>query len=351
MTDKYVQILTELGFELDAVQPHVTGERHVMKAATTASGKKVVLLGTRIKDGMRVVIKIADDVEGIHEIEHERICRQILPTISFAYGTFLTPEEILYVKKDTYSIFVQRFIETSSQFIDRPLLEQFDIALRAFKMQESAHATTYGHAKLAQTFGSVDASYYLTSFDSFKKDLLAHTPDPRLPKLLNGAAETLALGAKTIEQYSGFLTHVDFVPHNIRVTGNEIYLLDASSLRFGNKYEGWARFLNFMTLYNPELEEALVSYIKLNRTPEESEALYLMRVFRLTEIIWYYADVCSRCNGDLQALNQERVSFWTSVLDAVLHKEKLSPEVREEYQQKRNSLRSPEEKQRQKNLH
>ncbi len=343
--------ISDLGFTLDEMQPHMLGERSIMQAATTASGKKLVLLGTRTSDGARVVIKIARHPAGIREIEQERVYRAKLPEISFAYGTFHTPEELLFINEGKRAIFVQRFIETDSQFIDRPLLEQFDLALKAFKTQESAHATTFGHGAWARTFGSVDSAYYLSMFALFKDALLKQETDPRLAVLLTEAEQALISGKKTLEQYTGFLTHVDFVPHNLRVKDGEIYLLDASSLRFGNKYEGWARFLNFMTLYNPPLEEALVKYVALNRAPEESASLRLMRIYRLTEIIWYYANALSRSDGDLHTLNAARVSFWTSVLEAMLKRQPLSPEIRARYMETRDALRSPEEKERQKNLH
>ena len=72
-----------------------------------------------------------------------------------------------------------------------------------------------------------------------------------------------------IERYSGFLTHNDFVPHNLRVSGKEVYLLDYSSMLFGNKYESWARFLNFMIHHNRPLELALANYVRTNRGEEE----------------------------------------------------------------------------------
>ncbi len=141
------------------------------------------------------------------------------------------------------------------------------------------------------------------------------------------------------------------MPHNIRIVGDDIYLLDHSSLRFGNKYEGWARFLNFMALYNPPLEQALLQYVRENRSSEESESLQCMRVYRLGEIIWYYVSTLAKSSGDLRVLNEKRVAFWTNVLEAILENKPVPEDVLTEYKRTRDSLRTPEERQRQIGLH
>ena len=164
-------------------------------------------------------------------------------------------------------------------------------------------------------------------------------------------SEQLREHEKTIEQYSGFLTHTDFVPHNIRIHDDTIYLLDHSSLTFGNKYEGWARFVNFMTLYNPMLENALVTYVKENRTPEESVSLRMMRIYRLGEIIWYYVQTLEKSTGDLHTLNTARITFWSTVLTHILKDERIPESIITEYKKTRDSLRSDDEKKRQQGLH
>ncbi len=168
---------------------------------------------------------------------------------------------------------------------------------------------------------------------------------------LRQAEHLLLEGVDTIKQYEGFLTHTDFVPHNIRIVGSDTYLLDASSLRFGNKYEGWARFINFMELYNPPLASALVQYVHDNRAPEESASLRLMRMYRLGEILAYYTRAFLNSTGDLRALNHARILFWTNVLQSVISQTPLPEQVRTEYQTVRDQLRSPDEKLRQKDLH
>jgi len=344
-------ILQKLGYVLDTEQPHITGERYLMEAAT--NGRKLILLGRRMKDGIRVVIKTTPDPEGMRGLEHERDCRRILQKINFAYQIFLSPEELLFVKKGKRLIAIQRFIEQESTFIARPLKEQFALSLKAFKAQEAAHATTYGHKRLiSRTFGFMDGRDYLDNFDKFVKNIERELPEEsQLQRLLKKAKSFLLDNRETIEKYNGFLTHTDFVPHNFRVKGHDIYLLDHSSLRFGNKYEGWARFVNWMALYNPPLAEALIAYVGLNRTPEESLSLKLMRIYRLGEIIWYYTSTLKKCSGNLHLLNQERVRLWTNVLEAVLNNTEVSMEILDDYRQKRDVLRGEDEKIRQKDLH
>src|SRR5690606_17976906 len=143
-----------------------------------------------------------------------------------------------------------------------------------------------------------------------------------------------------IEQYCGFLTHTDFVPHNFRIKDDILYLLDFSSLQFGNKHESWARFLNFMTLYNPELESLLIDYVDQNRASEERESLQLMRLFRLGEIITYYVKNVSQSDGSLKTLNQNRVQFWADVLAAEIENKRVSRDIVKNYQTNRDQLRS-----------
>jgi hypothetical protein len=345
-------LLSELGYELAAEQPHLYGERFLMQNVTTASGRKLILLGSRTEDGARVVIKATSDEHGMRELAHERTCRDVLQTIKFAYRIFATPEELLYTKKRGTTISIQRFIPQDAAFLERALSEQFTYALDAFKAQESAHAATYEQANLVEkTFGNMDAKRYLAAFARFRFDILAHVDDERVKDTLARAEEYLAAHERTIEQYCGFLTHTDFVPHNFRIADGRIYLLDNSSLRFGNKYEGWARFLNFMTLYNRGLEIALLTYVRENRTKEESLSLSLMRVYRLGEIISYYVKNTELSSGDLKTLNNARIYLWANVLEATLRGQQVSDDIIDTYTKLRDSLRSEDEKRRQKDLH
>ncbi|MCX6736095.1 MAG: hypothetical protein NTZ13_03365 [Candidatus Parcubacteria bacterium] len=344
-------ILSEFGFTLEERQPHLGGERYLMQAITTESGKKLILVGRR-KDGTRVIIKTTEQISGMREILRERKCRHALKKMKFAYHVFFSPEEILFVKKAGRMIFIQKFIEQDCSFLERTNAEQFRLLLKSFKAQEGARAATYEHFRFARkNFGSIDAEGYLKSFDEFKNKINDRMKDAALEKTLLRAREFLSREKYTIEQYSGFLTHVDFVPHNIRIVGENIYLLDSSALRFGNKYEGWARCINFMALYNPAIEQALIQYVRDNRTEEETLSLRLMRVYRLGEIIWYYVNTLSKSSGNLLVLNKARILFWTHVLEAVLDDKLIPREALENYKNTRDRLRTEDEKDRQRGLH
>lgn len=62
------------GYSLDSEQKHMQGERYLMHAVTTASGRKLILLGTA-PEGIKVIIKATRDGAGKKEIEHEHVSR------------------------------------------------------------------------------------------------------------------------------------------------------------------------------------------------------------------------------------------------------------------------------------
>lgn len=346
-------ILASFGFSIDATQPHISGERFLMHAVTTTSGKKIILLGTS-SDGTKVVIKAAKDAAGKKELTHERNCRDILKKLDFAGEVFHTPKEVAYIQQSGYIITVQRFIDQPCSFLERPLEEQFTLALKAFKGQESAHATTFKHRKLiGKIFGIRNKDVYLNTFSMFEKSITeANLAVPDINTVLSEAKVSLTQNQEIIEQYSGFLTHTDFVPHNIRISAdNTIYLLDHSSLTFGNKYEGWARFINFMTLYNPPLQQALETYVHDNRAPEEAVSLRMMRIYRLGEILYYYMRTLPKSDGDLLRLNTARIHFWKEVLSCVLTKKEVPQHIITAYTTVRDTLRTEDEKKRQQGLH
>lgn len=349
---KFTPLLLALGYSLDERQPHTTGERYLMQAVTTIHGRKLVLLGRDIKTDARVVLKVTSDPSGIEDLAYERRCRAALADMSFAYRHFLTPKELLFVAQDGYVIFIQEYLEQEKPFLELPIERQCELALRAFKEQEGAHATAYRHLKRIQkTFATYHTQDYLETFKKFTVYTTRQMPENReLGALLARAHAELESEGIRIEQYCNFLTHTDFVPHNFRVASGEIYLLDTSSIRFGNKYEGWARFLNYMTLYNPPLADALTKYVRENRSPEESTSLRLMRIFRLGELIRYYAGWLEKTDGNLHLLAETRIHFWSQVLSAVLSGEKMPEAALDAYKQRRDSLRNMEERQRQSEL-
>lgn len=337
---------------LDEHQPHIAGERYLMQAVTTTHGKKIILLGKTLS-GERVVIKATRDRHGMNEIKHERACRQILEKINFARDTFHSPRELHFISKNTFCISITEYIEQTKTFIERPLEEQYNFALTAFQAQEGAHASTWSHlSQIKKVFEVRNSATYLHNFLKFKAYVSFSIPNEiALCETFENSYTLLKDNIGTIEQYTGFLTHTDFVPHNIRIRNNTLYLLDYSSLVFGNKYEGWARFINFMTLYNPPLAIALTKYVQLNRTPEESVALRMMQIYRLGEIINYYVNATEKSDGDLFVLNTARIHFWLSVLTHVYQGTQIPNEIIDRYVATRDKLRSDDEKKRQQELH
>lgn len=344
-------LLSVYGFTLDLLQPHTIGERFLMQAVTTIGGQKLILRG-KDQNSNPVIIKATRDVVGKNEINHERLCRSLINELNFAYNVFAAPTELLHLEEAGFVINIQEYIEQETTFLERPLAEQFIFALTAFKAQEHSRATTGGHVRhISKTFGYKTSTDYLTLCTHFISDISALPVLHPAHALLKEVSARLQSGQERIAQYSGFLTHTDFVPHNFRIKNDQLYLLDFSAIRFGNKHEGWARFLNFMTLYNPALEQALIDYIETNRAAEERESLQLMRLFRLAELITYYTKTLDRSESELLTLNTARIQFWTDALAAELHNTRVSREIVTAYQTTRDTLRSDEEKRRQQGLH
>lgn len=349
--DAYVQdelsqvlpYIDSLGFKLDTTQVHIGGERHLM------SGKKLVLTGTNKEDGHQVIIKVSSDQSGISEIESEHRAREILKSLPFAERPFLFPREEVYGQFGPYRISITAFEDQRQAYIAHSLEEQFFLALRAFAVQEGLQAATYEHTRMIrEAFGIATPEIYLAEFGEFMK--AARTLGEEYSEVKNvfeQATLFLADNYKHIARYTGFLTHTDFVPHNFRINDKGILLLDLPALRFGNKYESWARFLNYMTVHNPTLERMLDTYIKENRATEEYMALRLMRTFKLGELLSYYIGTLDNTEGDLHTLNRERIFFWSEVLRAVLEDTPVSEEIVDAYVSRRNELRSEEELKRQ----
>lgn len=334
--------LQKLGIAIDEEQPHLVGERHLLQTThdVGGGGHKLVLLGIETRSGKRVVIKATSDPEGKKEIEKERRARATITGLNFSYTAFRAPQEFIHTDKAGVRISVTEFIEQTSTFLDRPIAEQFALILKGLKVQEGVHATTYSHAQtIKRAFGSIGADEYIAKAKQY-----AGPGDASALKFLEDKHVR-------IEQYCGFLTHADFVPHNLRIRDGEIYLLDYASIHFGNKHESWARLMNFMLLYNPELERALDQYIKDNRALEEYESLQALRVYKLLFLLYFYRTNLPVTEGSLRTLTEARIAFWTKALVAVQADNPISTADIAAYKQLRDSLRSPEELKRQENLH
>jgi len=352
-------LLLELGIELDGDQVHIGGERYLMSGHTLylAGGKerrgspqKLVLTGKR--GGERVVIKTSSTPMGTLEIRQERAARELLHKLNFASRAFFSPKEIVFVERGPRVMSVIEYIEQDQHFIERPLDEQFFLALRALEAQEGTHATTYAHAATIQdVFGMAGAAEYLRAFEAFRRTVeISDRGNEELASMLERASAFLREHRTTLERYCGFLTHHDFFPHNLRVRGRDIYLLDYSAVYFGNKYESWARFLNYMLQFSPKLEEALSAYVRDNRGPEEYLCLRLMRAYKMGFLLQFYAGNLSKTSNDLHALTRLRIAFWTKALEAILKDQPLPQGAIPEFIAAQEVLRSQEERARQREV-
>lgn len=343
--DHIIKILKTLGFSLDEHQPHISGERYLM----TRGREKFVLLGTQDATGTKIVIKISSHPEGKKEIETEKYARDLLASVSFAKNTLNLPEELYFGVHNGYLLWVTKFVPQDIVFAAHPLEEQFFLALKAFEAQEEFHATTAEHmSTVKHVFPVVTGKNYLDTFDSFQNTILKYCRDEELSNTLNQAKKLLTSNESAIDRYGRHLTHTDFVPHNFRIKDRNIFMLDCAALYFGNKYEGWARFLNYMVIHSPKLELLLNKYLQDNRNQEEYLSLRLMRIFKTAELLNYYAQSLNKTEGDLHVLTKVRIDFWHEVLKSLLNNEHLDKQIIENYTATRNSLRTPEETERQK---
>ncbi|MCA9357299.1 hypothetical protein H6784_02580 [Candidatus Nomurabacteria bacterium] len=332
------------GIELLKTQPHISGERYLM------SGRKIVLIGRQIDSSKKIIIKTSADKPSLAEIEHERITRVTLESLPFAYHPLLAPKELWSEKIGERVIVAAEYIEQPVSYLSLPLEQQFDLILQAFTMLEGVHATTAAHTKSIQNiFGVWRASDYLKSAGDFVAQI-SNTDCIKSPEPYQQAIEILCQSITDVERYCDFLTHDDFALHNFRFNDNKIYLIDHASLIFGNKHESWARFMNYMLLYNRDLEQALVKYLNDNTAPEETASLRLMRIYKALELICYHCQATNNAEGNLRELSKQRVSFWTELLKALISDQPLNENIITDYKNNRDSLRSTEELARQKEL-
>ncbi|MFZ2167321.1 MAG: hypothetical protein WAV50_00455 [Minisyncoccia bacterium] len=339
-------LLRPLGFSLEERQPYVSGERFLM------AGGKLVLAGTATENGMKVIIKASRYADGKAEISSEKRSRDLIRSLAFADKKILIPDELFYGTEGEYVFLITRFISQEKVFVAHTLEEQFFIALSAFEAQESFHATTYEHLRaVKEVFPVLSSTEYLQNFGRLKESTLRLHPDEALRTTLEKAEAFLTANKLIIDQYANYLTHTDFVPHNFRIAEHTLFMLDCvpnySTIHFGNKYEGWARFLNYMLIHSPELEHLLTEYVRDARGEEEYLSLRLMRVYKITFLIDYYARALEKTSGDLLTLTRARLAYWEGALTAILEDHPIAKEVTETYIATRDALRSEEEKERQ----
>lgn len=347
--DTISRLLAPLGFSLDERQPYTSGERYLM------AGGKLVLAGTRDTDGTKVIIKASRTTDDAKEIESEKRSRDLMQTLSFADKKIRLPQELYYGTKGGYVFLIMHFIPQEKVFVAHSLEEQFFIALSAFEAQEAFHATTFEHLRaIKDVFPVLSGAEYLNEFGRLKDSILRLSPDELLRAALERAEAFLKENLITIDRYANYLTHTDFVPHNFRISEHTLYMLDCvpnyATIHFGNKYEGWARFLNYMLVHSPELERLLVEYVRRARGEDEYLSLRLMRAYKIAFLLEFYARSLSKTSGDLHALTLARIAYWREALIAVLEDRPPAKEVTEQYVATRNMLRSEEEKERQRDF-
>jgi hypothetical protein len=335
-------VLSGLGFELEKKQPHIGGERMIL------SQKKLVLLCTEKSTGNRAVAKCSKFKEGIDEIKREKEVRSHLTNVKFALDELALPKEMFFGEKNGYLIFITQYINQEKIFVGYSLLDQFFMALRALERQESFHATTYEHLNIIKnTFDVQTPQNYSEKFDYFIKNINKNCENSQISFLFEKTKKFFDENLKIIETYSYYLIHEDLVPHNFRIENLQIHTLDCASLHYGNKYESWARFLNYMTIHNPELENKLTNYIKNNRGENEYFCLRLMKIFKIAQLMNYHSGLLDKIDGNFLALTKIRLVFWSKFLSRLLEDKKISAAEHSDYIQKRNALRSEEEKERQ----
>jgi hypothetical protein len=168
--------------------------------------------------------------------------------------------------------------------------------------------------------------------------------------VLREALETLKVQKSKIEKYCDFITHDDFVPHNMRVKETDVVVLDHSSLILGNKYESWARFINFMLIFNFDLSRMLSNFVLDNRGKEEYEVLNIMRIYKIGFLINFYAKSIGKTSGKLNELQNFRLEWWTNICRKLMNGEEVSVEESIIHNQKLDELRDEEEKKRQEGI-
>lgn len=331
--------LQEKRFILDDEQVHISGERFLV------SGRKLVLTGKREGDTLPIVIKWSTDMAGVEEIRDEHRRREILNNIHFANRTMRFPKELYFDDAGSSIVLVSEYIAQEKIFVQLPISEQFFFALSALESQEGTHVATHEHERLLLSMGAaMGHDDYLKQFDAWCENIAVRTPSlHKLHGSLKQARAFLHVNRHSIGRYCGILTHTDFVPHNLRVAGRQIFTLDHTSLIIGCKYESWARFINFMALYNPELERMLLRYVKENRGEDEYLCLRAMRIYKLGFLLQHHVAAHEISEGNLHLLTGERITFWTHILNSVLHDTIPSPEIIAHYKSRAIELRTPEE--------
>lgn len=347
--DSVVLILAKAGFALDNENNQV----HIGDERTLISRDKLVLKGRCISDASRVIIKASASVAGIREIERERTCRRCLAEINcnFQPPIFSYPEELGFLQEEGLCISVIKYIDQDIRFLNRTLEEKLNLSLSAFYIQEKV---TVGVVKnligIVDRLGIVTENAYLREFEACLGDALIYSPQNRILRLNRERAVFFFRDRLCyVRGHQGFLVHADFVPNNFRVVGSKISYLDLGAFQFGNRYESWARYLNWMMVWDYQLEGALIKYFDENRGQEDYMCLSAMRALKMGFLIGVYSKHLSELQDDarLYALQSGRLNFWTLALVALIHGNHVPERTALEFAKFQESLRSERERRRQ----
>lgn len=338
------ELLSTIGVTLDEIQPNLIGEKFLMKT------DKFVLNGVYAPEKARVIVKISNHKAGIKELEADRHIAQVVDKLSFSTEKIKTAKEYFYGDLGGYRVMVQEFLDQPEALIKLKLEDQYYISMRGFSVLESFYLAAKSHYKEVKShFPILTGKDYLKTFSKYLKSVHKILNDPSVDSKLDDAYSLFKKHLKLIDKYSTYLVHEDFVPHNFRIYNNILYFIDHEALRFGNKYESWARYVNWMLVQNPPMEEKLVQHVQ-KIGPEDYLNLRMMRLLKCAQLITYYAETLAKTSGDTYTLNLRRFNLWLEVLVALTNDRKLHSSFIEEYKQARDVLRTDDEKQRQKLL-
>jgi hypothetical protein len=337
---RILPVLTQFGFDLDKIQPHLGGERFL------GSADKLVLVGKRVADNKPVIIKLSSELTGKAELNREHAIRTALARHASSHD-LLAPETLLFTDSGGNRVLVSEYLTQDQNFASRPLEEQFRLALTAFEAQGRILLDSPSSETLRDVLPIVESPDYMRSFAGFVERTMAQG-DPRaaLTLLLRKAARFLDQNRDALGRDCGVLAHSDFVPHNFRVVSGKIYFLDHASFLFGNRYESWARFTNNMTSRNRALESMLLDHVRVTRGPDAYLGLRLMRVYKLGFLLALVANAVDVTSGDLHVLSKLRMDFYAALLDAVLGDFQLSESFVTSHIRSNDELRSLDEKRR-----
>lgn len=336
------KLLSRIGFILEEEQPHVNGERFL------ASPDKLVLVGKRKKDNLRVIIKASALKRAKEEIKQEKKVRDIISSFPPFKKAIFIPNEIYFGKLGKYEIFVTEYIDQEKVFIAHSIREQLGLIRETYELREPLNGHTFKIVrKMYSKFPSLGVNDYLTNFKKFERNILERYRTPGIEEAMREAFKFIKHEKDLIEAGCEHLVHSDFAPHNFRVNGSKLYTLDCSAFIFGNKHEEMARLLNYMTIHNPKLERKVKDYLLKEKGEQEYLSLRVLRAYKIQFLLNFYTQALSKTTKDLLALTTHRVEFWEEVLRCVLKDQELDPKILSVYLENRDNLRSEEEKVRQ----